>query len=66
MVYKNYFTFSECIQPHSFVITHVKISQDRTKRCSLSFIDKQVKFFLENKINKKKVTVNATNNVVRY
>ena len=32
----------------------------------LSFVDKQVKFFLENKINKKSDTVNATNNVVKY
>ena len=32
----------------------------------LSFIDKQVKFFLENKINEKCDTVNATNNVVKY
>ena len=29
-------------------------------------VDKQVKFFLENKINEKSVTVNATNNVVKY
>ena len=32
----------------------------------LSFVDKTVKFFLENKINEKSVTVNATNNVVKY
>ena len=32
----------------------------------LSFVDKQVKFFLENKINEKSDTVNATNNVVKY
>ena len=32
----------------------------------LSFVDKQVMFFLENKINKKNGTVNATNNVVKY
>ena len=32
----------------------------------LSFVDKQVKFFLENKINEKGDTVNATNNVVKY
>ena len=32
----------------------------------LSFVDKQVKFFLENKINEKKDTVNATNNFVKY
>ena len=31
-----------------------------------SFVDKQVKFFLENKINEKNDTVNATNNVVKY
>ena len=32
----------------------------------LGFVDKQVKFFLENKINEKRVTINATNNVIRY
>ena len=31
----------------------------------LSFVDKQVKFFLENKINEKSDTVNATDNVVK-
>ena len=29
---RNYFTFLKCIQPQSFIITHEKISQDRTKR----------------------------------
>ena len=33
---------------------------------SLSFVDKQVKVFLENKVNEKGDTVNATNNVVKY
>ena len=32
----------------------------------LSFVDKQVKLFLKNKINEKSVTVNATHNVVKY
>ena len=32
----------------------------------LSFVDKQVTFFLENKINEKRDTVNATNHVVKY
>ena len=32
----------------------------------LDFVDKQIKFFLENKINEKRVTINATNNAVRY
>ena len=32
----------------------------------LSFVDKQVKFFIENKINEKCDTVNAKNNVVKY
>ena len=32
----------------------------------LSFVDKRVKFFLENKINEKSDTVNATNDVVKY
>ena len=27
---QNYFTFSKCIQLQSFIITHKKISQDRT------------------------------------
>ena len=31
-----------------------------------SFVNKQVKFFLENKINEKSDTVNATNNFVKY
>ena len=34
--------------------------------CFQSFVDKQVKFFLENKINEKSDTVNATNNLVKY
>ena len=29
-------------------------------------VDKQVKSFLENKINEKSVTVNAANNIVKY
>ena len=33
---------------------------------SISFIDKQVKFFPENKINAKIVTVNNTNHIVKY
>ena len=32
----------------------------------LGCVDKQVKFFLENKINEKRVTINANNNAVRY
>ena len=32
----------------------------------LSFVNKQVKFFLENKINDKSDTVNAINNIVKY
>ena len=32
----------------------------------LSFLDKQVNFFLENKIKEKSDTINATNNVVEY
>ena len=30
----------------------------------LDFVDKQIKFFLENKINEKRVTINARNNAV--
>ena len=33
---------------------------------SPSFVNKQVKFFLENKINEKSDTVNAINNAVKY
>ena len=36
------------------------------KSYPLSFVDKQVKLFIENKINEKSDTVNATNNVVKY
>ena len=32
----------------------------------LSFVDKQVKFFLENKINEKNIESNATNSIVKY
>ena len=32
----------------------------------LGFVDKQIKFFLENKINEKRVTFNATKNAARY
>ena len=32
----------------------------------LSLVDKQVKFFIENKINEKSETVNANNDVVKY
>ena len=34
--------------------------------CSQSLIDQQVKFFLENKMHDKTVTVNSTNNAVKY
>ena len=33
---------------------------------SLGFVDKQINFLLENKTNEKRVTINATNSVVRY
>ena len=33
---------------------------------SLGFVDKQIKFLLENKTNEKRVAINATNSVVRY
>ena len=43
----------------------VKIKHHLGKKSyPLSFIDKQVKFFLENEINEKTGTVNATNNVI--
>ena len=32
----------------------------------LRFVDKQVKFFLENEINEKSVSANATNDLVQY
>ena len=32
----------------------------------MGFVDKQIKFFIENKINEKRITINATNNAVRY
>ena len=32
----------------------------------LGFVDKQIKFFLENTINEKRVTINAINNVVKH
>ena len=32
----------------------------------LGLVDKQVKFFLENKINEKRLTINANNNAVSY
>ena len=32
----------------------------------LSFVDKQVKFLLENKMNEKRDTVNASNNVAKF
>ena len=36
------------------------------KSYPLNIFDKQVKLFLENETNEKYVTVNATNNVVKY
>ena len=44
----------------------VKIKRLENNSYPLSFVDKQVKFFLENKINEKRDTVNVTNNVVKY
>ena len=38
----------------------------RKNSYSLGFVDKQIKFFLENETNEKKVSINATNNVFRY
>ena len=32
----------------------------------LSYVDKQIKFVFENQINEKRVTINATNNLVRH
>ena len=32
----------------------------------MGFVDKQIKFFIENKINEKRITINAKNNAVRY
>ena len=39
---------------------------DKKNPYSLSFVDKQIKLFLENKINEKSDTVNATKNVLKY
>ena len=36
----------------------------RKNSYSLGFVDKQIKFFLENETNEKKVSINATNNVL--
>ena len=45
----------------------VKIKQFLEKKSyPLGFVDKQVKFFLKNKINEKSVTVNTTNNIEEY
>ena len=58
------------IRSSSWFLFHEEVV--KTKRyleknsCLLSFAAKQVKFFLENKINEKCDTVNATNNVVKY
>ena len=32
----------------------------------LRFVDKQIKFFLETKINEKSIRINTTNNIVRH
>ena len=58
MISSNWFLFHEEV---------VKIKHYLEKNSyPLSFVDKQVKFFLENKINEKCDTVNATNNVVKH
>ena len=58
MISSNWFLFHEEV---------VKIKRYLEKNSYLlSFVDKQVKFFLENTINEKSDTVNATNNVVKY
>ena len=45
----------------------VKIKQFLEKKSyPLGFVDKQVKFFLKNKINEKSVTDNTTNNIEEY
>ena len=44
----------------------LKLSIIKKNSYPLRFVDKQVKFFLENKINEKSDTVNATNNLVKY
>ena len=55
---------SSCFLLHEEV---VKIKHYlKEKFYPLSFVDKQVKFFFENKINEKSDTVNATNNVFKY
>ena len=54
----------------SWFLFHEKVGKIKhyleSNSYSLSFIDKQVKFFLENKTNEKTVTGNAINNVVKY
>ena len=58
MISSSWFLFHEEI---------VKIKQySQQNSYPLSFVDNQVKYFLENKINEKRVTIKATKKVVRY
>ena len=44
----------------------LKLSIIQKNSYPLDFVDKQIKFFLKNKINEKRVTFNATKNAARY
>ena len=44
----------------------LKLSIIKKNSYPLLFVDKQVKFFIENKINEKSIIINTTNNVVRH
>ena len=52
---------------HEEVVKIKRYLQKKKKNSyPLSFVDKQIKFFLENKINEKSDRVNATKNVLQY
>ena len=57
MISSGWFLFHEVVEIKHYL---------EKKSYPLSLVGKQVKFFLENKINEKSETVNATNNVVEY
>ena len=65
LLYHAFMISSSCFLFHEEVVK-IKLYLEKSVIYPLSFVDKQVKFFLENKINEKSVTVNATGNVVKY
>ena len=59
MISNSWFLFHE-------EVVKIKHYLEKKNSYTLSFVDKQVKFFLENKINENSDAINATNSTVKY